>query len=472
VSARKHPDRTSTSSRSAAKALLDSFEAFCAELKVEDGSPFVLQEFQRTIVWDYFDGVTELVIIIPKKNGKTTLLAALALYHLLVTPNAECVMVAAAREQAEIVLRQARMFIRQSASLQRVMRVQQRSILSELDEGRIRVLASDEDTADGTIPTLAIVDELHRHKTAELYGVLRDGLTPRNGQMITISTAGATFSSPLGAIRQRAHETPGFTRKGTHNYLRQGARAFHEWCLLPGDDTSNMAVVKTANPAPWQTPEALRERFESEEETPWQFLRFACGIWTEGEEPWLDPQVWDPLGQAWAPEHGEAVWLGVHIGNIGEPGAVAVVAKREEQVLVAARILPDPDLEALEDEIRTIAAVHRVASVTYVPRQFARSAEMLEKEGFRVIEFPLTAERLGRASATLWRLIERKELRHDADKTFRAHVLAGVVKEDQQGWRLWKDPRGHRPVAALMATALAVQTAADQPSQELMMSWA
>jgi len=453
--------RTSTNSRNAVKRLLASFKAFCSELKIEDGSPFVLQDYQEIIAWDYFDGVIELIIIIPKKNGKTTLLAALALYHLLVTPNAECIMVAASREQAEIILRQCRMFIRQSPSLQRVMRVQQRSILSELDEGRIRVLASDEDTADGTIPTLAIVDELHRHKTADLYGVLRDGLTPRNGQIITISTAGATFDSPLGQKRQQAHEHPDFKREGTHNYLRTPTRAFHEWCLQPEDDTSDMAVVKLANPAPWQTEEALRERYESEGETPWQFLRFACGIWTEGEEPWIDPPVWDALPEG-MPEAGGNVWLGVDIGNIGEPSAIVIIGKKDGHFLAQARILNDPDLEAVEDEVRAIRKDYKVASCTFDPRMFARSAEMLEKEGLLMLEFPQTAERMGKASATLWRLIERQELHYPhADKVFRAHVLAGVVKEDQRGWRLAKDPRTRRPVAALVALAMAVQTAAD-----------
>ena len=70
------------------------------------------------------------------------------------------------------------------------MTVKQREIVSVRDDGRVRVLASDVDTADGVIPTLALVDELHRHKSADLYGVFRDGLGPRGGRMITISTAG------------------------------------------------------------------------------------------------------------------------------------------------------------------------------------------------------------------------------------------------------------------------------------------
>jgi phage terminase large subunit-like protein len=63
---------------------------------------------------DYFGGTTETLILIPKKNGKTTLMAALALYHLVVTEDAECVIAAASRDQAQIMLRQARGFIRRS----------------------------------------------------------------------------------------------------------------------------------------------------------------------------------------------------------------------------------------------------------------------------------------------------------------------------------------------------------------------
>jgi phage terminase large subunit-like protein len=45
-----------------------------------------------------------------------------------------------------------------------------REIQSLTDEGVAKVLASDVDTADGVIPTLAIVDELHR---AQELGPLR-----------------------------------------------------------------------------------------------------------------------------------------------------------------------------------------------------------------------------------------------------------------------------------------------------------
>jgi len=453
---------------SQAAAKLAEFERFASELETEDGDPFVLEAFQKTILSDYFSGTRSTVIILPKKNGKTTLIAALALYHVLVTPNADCIVVAASREQAGICLRAARIFVRNSPQLSRLMSVHQRTISVNGEEGRIRVLASDEDTLDGENPTLAIVDELHRHKDLDVYGVLSDGMTRPGAAMVTISTAGSDLASPLGVIRAGAHEMKGFKRKGTYNHVLSPdkAFAFHEWCLDPDADTDDLKVVKTANPAPWQTIERLRLRKDEPGMTTYRWLRFACGIWTEGEEPWLEPTVWDRLAVDEETAPGENVWAAVVVGNQGEESAITLIGK----VAQAQIYPPDTTLEHLEAEVRALADGYRLASVSFVPRQFARSAEMLAKEGLRMLEFPLSVERMSKGSTTLYRLIERGELHHTGAPDFRAHVMAGVVKEDEQGWRLVK---AGRPVAALIGLVMAVQASADAPPvREAMMAWA
>src|SRR5439155_7309368 len=131
------------------------------------------------------------------------------------------------------------------------------------------------------------------------YGVFRDGLGPRDGQMITISTAGATLASPLGRLRDEAHRLPGFRRDEAkrYNYARSpdGSFAMHEWCLSDSDDPGDMRLVKLVNPASWHTIAALKRRHDSPSTTPWQWLRFACGVWTEGEEPGIEPAKWDAL---------------------------------------------------------------------------------------------------------------------------------------------------------------------------------
>jgi phage terminase large subunit-like protein len=449
-------------------------------LRTEDGSPFGLLPFQRAMLRPYFEGARETALLIPKKNGKTTLMAALALYHLVVTPEAECIIVAASRDQAELTLRQARMFIRTSEPLGRLVKVLQRSILSTVDDGRIRVLAADADTADGVIPTLAIVDELHRHKSAELYGVMADGLGPRNGQLVTISTAGASMDSPLGEIRRKAHELTGFSRKGKHNTARSadGAFVFHEWCLSPEDDPTDMAVVKRANPAPWHTERSLRERHDEPAMTPWRWLRFACGVWTEGEEPWIDPQAWDRLAEPGMNlESGEDVFVSVDVGLVDDTTGIAIVVNRSGKFYVKARILrPTPRkpvaLEEIERELRDIAGSYRVRAVAYDPWNFKRSAELLEREGMVMAPMPQSAETMSQASATLYRVIEAGELVHDGDQALRAQVVAGVTKQTERGWRLVKDPKARsRKVDALIALAMGVFVAsANAPRKPLLVT--
>jgi phage terminase large subunit-like protein len=289
---------------------LDRFAKFCRDvLTTEDGTRLELEPFQRTMFSDLFAGVRETVILIPKKNGKSTALGALALFHLITTPDAECVIAAASRDQAAIMLRQAQGFIRRSPSLRLRLQVKQREIVHLRHGGRVRVLASDVDTADGVIPTLALVDELHRHKSSELYGVFLDGLGPREGQIVTISTAGASHDTPLGELRRNAYAFPGIVRDGAYRYVRADAFAMHEWALEPDepwtytdDDPEKarrkaLANVKLANPASWQTVAVLRERHDSPSMTPGQWARFACGIWDLGSDPAFDGRTWDSLAK-------------------------------------------------------------------------------------------------------------------------------------------------------------------------------
>jgi phage terminase large subunit-like protein len=459
-----------TSAGPPAEAL--QFRAFCSELRI-DSKPFDLYPEELEIVAPYFDGAEETIVILSKKNGKSTLIAALILYHLLSTPDAECIVVATSREQAEIILRQARKFIRNTPSLQQHLRVLRREILCLEDEGRARVLASDEDTADGVLPTLAIVDELHRHKTSELYAVLRLAVGTTGGRMITISTAGSSMASPLGEKRTRAYEMPGFVRdrERRFSYARSEDRsfAFVEWCLNNDDDPQDLSLVKLVNPAPWKTLELLTK--ERDAITPWQWLRFGCGVWTEGEDPWLEPEAWDACadpGLQLIP--GEDVWLGIDLGVKHDSTGIAIVCRREDKLGVVAQIMTPPHkgklpIGDMEQAIRDIAKEYNVVTCAYDPWRFDRSSEILDAEGLSMEEFPQSPERTSVGSETLYRLITQGELIHNGDPQLRAHVMAGRKKETERGWRLVKDPKDPRPIDALMAMMMATALAADSAGE-------
>jgi len=313
---------------------LQTFEKFCAGLRLaDDAGPMILEPFQRTLLGDYFDGVIETVVLLSKKNGKTTLLAALALYHLLFEDDADVVIGASSREQAGIMYEQAVGFVRRSEQLSNLMvpRGGYRAIFTAdpKDAGRIRVLASDSDTADGVLPTLALVDELGRHKKPDLYGVFRDGLGARDGQMVTITTAGEHPGTPLGQLRAEARRLP-TTRQGRYTYARHPNAIFamHEWALEEDDDVHDLELVKSVNPLGSNTIEKLRQRHDSPSTLPWQWARFACGIWLSAEGWWISPSDWTEHETPMPLSEGDRITLGFDGSRFHD--ATAIVGCRIE----------------------------------------------------------------------------------------------------------------------------------------------
>ena len=96
-------------------------ETFCRHTKGRwAGEPLVFEEFQREFLDEAFkldaDGkrvYTRVLCGLPRKCGKSTLAAAIALYMAAADgePGAEVVIAAGSREQAAIVFDQARAFV-------------------------------------------------------------------------------------------------------------------------------------------------------------------------------------------------------------------------------------------------------------------------------------------------------------------------------------------------------------------------
>jgi hypothetical protein len=313
------------------------------------------------------------------------------------------------------------------------------------------VLAADANTADGVIPTLALVDELHRHPSSDLYDVLRFGLTPRGGQMVTISTAGTKLDSPLGRLRQQAFELPHVNRRGVRINAWNEGRSFvlHEYSLPAGADYADMALVKQANPAPWHKQSTLRMEYRSPSNTPGQWMRYVCNIWTEGSEPAIDPVQWDRLGaDVGLLEPGEAVWMAAHVG---ESAWIAIVAHRDEGRIVA-RVVPvgeDRSGVKTEAKLLELTSEYRVLEVAHPRITFMRSAEILTAAGVPMVETPYSPQRFAVISSTFNRLINAGLLMHDRDPALRAQVLAATAKESETGWRYVLSPH----CAALFALA-------------------
>ena len=465
---------------------LDGFVAFCGLLVLENGKPLELYPEQKLMLQDYFDGARETLILIPKKNGKTTLLAALALYHLLTVADAMCVIGAASRDQATILYDQATGLVERSG-LTELFSSQKgyRRIEARWDRGRIRVLAADENTADGVIPTLALVDELHRHKTDGLYGVFRDGLGPRMGQMITISTAGDDEESPLGRLRAKAYALPGLERDGAYRRVHTDEFAMHEWALDPDDDRDDLKIVAGANPAPWQDEAALRIRHESPSMTPWQWARFACGVWIFGEQGAIPEKEWRACEDkdAKIPDGATGVVVGVDLGWRWDTTAIVPVWVRDDGRVVVgdARIIVPPRDGSMTPYQTIWAAIEEQADRFQHPT-FVIDPEAGGEQLAQQIDGELDAEvaehsqkplPMALAAQRLSEAVGSGKLAHRATPEFSRHVLAAVPKSVGEGWRLVKPRRSNAVIDACVALAMAVSVAtASEPETDFFFAFA
>lgn len=453
-----------------ARQQLAEFERFCNTLILDTGRRMRLEPFQRVMLLAYFAGVTETLILLPKKNGKTTLLAALALHHLLTTPDAACYIGAASRDQATILYNQARGLVNRSGWLKKHIKVQggYRRLLSRHDDGALYVVAADADTVDGVIPTLALVDELHRHRSGDLLGVFRDGLGPRNGLLLIISTAGDDEESALGQLRRNAHALPGQVIEGAHRHVLTQNFAMHEWALEPGQDRTDMKVVKLANPASWQTPEALAKRFHSPSMTAWQWARFACGVWMAGEDALVEEADWIACEdrEAAIPPAVSGVAIGIDFGwkwdttsltpAWRDPGSGLVIA-HEPTILVPPRdgTLLDADLVW-----RSILRYHLLwpdAMWVLDPNAGGEQmAQRMETElGALVVIHSQMPSPMGLATQRLLTVIGDRTLRHPGHRVLTRHVLAAAGKPVGEGVRFFKGKK-KLPIDAAVSLAMAV----------------
>lgn len=479
---------------------LDDFVGFCSGLRLENREPMELYLEQLEMLEEFFAGARETLILQPKKNGKTALLAALALHHLLTVDEADVAIVAESQKQALRMFLAARGFVRRSfrkvANSERYLAPTGAELLvlpgfreirrmeagrrSPKDwDGQVVVYANDPGTFDGWLGTLGFIDEYHRSDSAEVYGLMREGIGPRDGQMITISTAGNDEASPLGELRSKAYALPGFSRDGCHRSVSTGRFAFHEWALDLEDDSDDLELVKLANPAPWLSAEVLMERRASPSMKPWQWDRFTCGKWQSGEYSAISAKEWmgcaDPKAEA--PKGAEGVMVGCDLSQKDDKSAFVPVWRRPDGKVVVHRPVvltpPDDGSSLLFEDMLEVC--QRMAtswpSCTFVLDPLAGGeylAQLIEREipGVRVATHSQTNAPMCLAADRLSSAIAERDLVHPDDPELNAHVLGAGMRWAGEKWRFAKPKGRDVKIDACIALAMVYSTlVAEKPKR-------
>lgn len=182
------------------------------------GKRFWLLPWQEKLIRDVFstvkvDGTRQfrtVFVEIPKKNGKSELAAAVALYMLYADnePSAEVYGAASDRQQASIVFDVAKKMVELSPALMRRSKIKaaQKRLVNYSNAGFYQVLSADVGNKHGLNISCVVIDELHSLPNRDLYDVLTKGSSDarENPLHFIITTAGNDRNSICYELHQKA----------------------------------------------------------------------------------------------------------------------------------------------------------------------------------------------------------------------------------------------------------------------------
>jgi phage terminase large subunit-like protein len=457
---------------------VEHFEAWAAELTLDTGAPWIVEEFFLAYLDDLFAGFPECWLLVPEGNTKTTSMSGLALYHCEFTSYGWVPWAASSRDQAEIGYIQASGLIERNPRLDALFTCHRglRRIVCQSTRARVQIFSAEERTGDGVIPTLPMLDELHRHRDLRLYRTWRGKLSKRGGQLAAFSTAGEpggefeVTREQIKATATELHVDGSFTRAVS------GTVVLHEWAVPADADVDDLAVVKAANPFSGITGDVLEEKKSSPSMTPSHWRRFTCNqaVVTD-QDPYLSALEWDVLADGDPIPDGAAVCLGADGSRSFDTTVVAwsslpdaggrldvdahVFSVREEAAHHTLHKGGKIDFDDVEAFILDQFSLFSVREVAYDPRYLERSMEIADRRlpDAKIAAVEPTSKHMRDALQVFYSMVLEGKIRHRGDPVIAAHIANTRAWRGESGEirRVAKmDPR--LPIDAVPALALAV----------------
>jgi len=441
-------------------------------------------------------------IFIGKKNGKSSLMAALVLYHLLADsePGASVYGAAVDRLQAGLIYRDVAASVRANPELSRVLEVidSRSTIVHKPTASRYTCLAADSWRAEGINASAVIVDELHAHRKPDLVRAL--------------VYAGAARQQPLCV----AISTAGDDRTGIgYEWWEDAMRVDPCWGGDPNinptffgrvyaaketDDYASPKTWKKANPSMGVTidPKAFANEYKDATTSPGKlgsFLRYRLNVWSDIDRKFFDPARWQACDGDPGELAGRAVWVGIDLASNIDMTSAAFVSKNEdgtyavhmkywvpsESVGIRERDTGFPYTQWVRDGLLTVTdgarldhervaadiiAIGRECQIVQVgtdPWQAGPLATFLQREGIEVQVVRQNTSSLNAPSKYLEGIVAEKRLHHGGHPILTMNALNTVMYTDATGM-VKPDKRNGKMIDGVIAliNALALATVAEQ----------
>ena len=454
---------------------------FISQLKHTKGEwyrcKFNLLPWQRDLIIQLFGNVDEngfriywkCYVEIPKKNGKSELAAAIALFLLIADnePGAEIYGAACDRDQASIVFNVAASMVEQNKSLNKRLKVLRstKRILYPAMNSYYHVLSSDVPAKHGFNAHGVILDELHAQPNRELWDVLTEGAGDARRQplIFAITTAGYDKNS----ICYEQHD---YARKVKEGIIEDSHFLPVIYSLSEKANWRDKRNWKKVNPSLGHTIqiEKLEAAFKECEHIPAKqntFRRLRLDQWTSSSERWLDMAFWEKCGKVVNIKKlkGKPCHCGLDLASSIDIAAFAKVFQDENGFFdilmrfwvpgdnIRERSLKDKvpydvwvregliratpgnviDYATIEKDIIHDGEIYDIKEIAFDRWGAVQITQNLEAEGFTVVPFGQGFKDMAPATKELLTLVMSRKIRHGDNPVLNWMADNMVVKTDE-----------------------------------------
>ena len=356
------------------------FAKFCRHVKGPDaGKSIDLEGFQvlfLAAVYGFRDKkdhskrwVTDVILFVPRKSGKTTLASIIALYELLFgEAGPEVFTLATNREQASICFDSSKAIMESMVPELQSRFIPFRSELKKAGDSTSTYRALSREnrkTGDGKNPSCAMIDEAAQITERGSIEVLHSGMAARKNPLRMYLTT-ASFTKETKFFEDLNH---------FRAVLRGAAEDSFRWFGLlysvdPGDEWSDPAVWGKANPmlGVSVTTEAIQHMADEAKSKPASLNEFLCkqlNIYVSSNAAWVDRRYWDESVTEMPADKPEATFIGFDLAHSRDLNAVVTLHRYAEEDLYAEFMffLPEESIELIPNHYKSIFSQAKASGI-------------------------------------------------------------------------------------------------------------
>lgn len=389
----------------------------------------------------------QVVISMPRKNGKSLLGALFALYGMLLhEPAPEVISVAASADQAKIVYRRLKHQVDSSDLLGHFFSrsTEHRGLWTKDGQGMYKVIAANAATAQGLHPSIVIFDELHVAKEDVWTAMALGSATREDGLVIGITTAGDDTSTLLKNLYDRGARAV----EGQEDLERFG---FFCWEAPKGCAMDDELSIRMANPQlasgilNW---ESVKNELATMPEP--DARRYRLNQFVSSMNAWIPVGAWFqcPEGRPVNPE------VFAIERTSGWEFCSIVTAELQEDGKIATELVASFNNTNIDEVVKACITLAKFGKPFVMDGSVMQDlGQALKQKGMRVM---LTSNKdLIHASNNAYSRIIKKELIHPKDDIVSLQIQRAIRKNSGESWRIARKDSGTE-IDAAVATVLAI----------------